>query len=59
LEWARAVAREELLVAVDVDRIGQVTRHLVDEPIRTARALQDPADLLVRPDTDDRGTHQL
>jgi hypothetical protein len=59
LEWARAVAPEELLVAVEVDRIGQLTHHLVDEPVRTARAVQDPAELLVRPDTNDRGTHQL
>jgi hypothetical protein len=30
LEWARAVAREDLLVALEVDRNGQVTHHPVD-----------------------------
>jgi hypothetical protein len=50
--------REDLLSPPELDRVGQVTHHLVDEPIRPARPGQDLDEPLVRADTNDRETHQ-
>ena len=45
---AQAVAREDQLVALKVDRVRQLTEHLPDELIRVPRMVQDPRELLVR-----------
>jgi hypothetical protein len=44
----QAVAREDLLVALKVDRVGQLTEHLADELIRVPRTAQEPPGFLVR-----------
>src|ERR1700733_13278453 len=44
----QAVASENLLVALKVDRVGQLTEHLADELIRVPRTTQEPRGFLVR-----------
>jgi hypothetical protein len=42
------VACEDLLVALKVDRVGQLTEHLADELIRVPRTAEEPGGFLVR-----------
>jgi NAD(P)-dependent dehydrogenase (short-subunit alcohol dehydrogenase family) len=43
------VARQDLLVALEVDRVGQLTQQLLDELVRVPSTAQDPRGFLVRP----------
>jgi hypothetical protein len=53
---AQAVARKDLLVALKIDRVGQLTEHLADDLIRVPRTTEDPRGLLVRSERR-RGRH--
>jgi hypothetical protein len=53
--WAQAVAREDLLVTLKVDRVWQLTEHLADELIRVSRAAQNPHEFVVGPERGDDG----
>jgi len=46
--WAQAVAREDLLVALKVDRVRQLTEDLADELIRVPGTAQGARGFLVR-----------
>ena len=46
--WVQAVAREDLLVALKVDRVGQLTEHLADDLIRVPRTAEEPRGFLVK-----------
>jgi hypothetical protein len=46
--WGQAVAREDRLVALQLDRVGQLAEHLADELIRVPRVAEDPRRFLVR-----------
>lgn len=45
--WVQAEPLEELLVALKVDRVGQVTEHLADELIRVPRTVENSRGFLV------------
>jgi hypothetical protein len=40
-------ARERRLVALEIDRVRQLTKHLADELVRVSSAMQDALDILV------------
>jgi hypothetical protein len=46
---AQAVAREDLLVAPEIDRVGELAQDLSDELVRISGAVQHPLELRMRP----------
>jgi hypothetical protein len=54
--WGYSVARKDLLVALKVDRVGQLAQKFLDELVGVPGTPQDPRGFLVRPDCR-RGAH--